>query len=95
MMQVHEHFDMFGCHRFITFVTMCPFSLETEWLPSITQEDFSLIAAKKDNPHSFTCLVFQHFVQLLFGDRETFTISAVYHQDDDLREKQKPATVSE
>lgn len=51
MMQVHEHFDMFGCHRFITFVTMCPFSLETEWLPSMTQEDFSLIAAKKKTTH--------------------------------------------
>lgn len=31
----------------------------------------------------------QHFVQLLFGDGETFTVSAVHHQDDDLKKTKK------
>lgn len=45
------------------------------------------------NTHGFTCLVSKYFVQFLFGHGETFTVSAVHHQDDDL--KQKQATVSE
>lgn len=47
------------------------------------------------NAHGFTCLVSKHFVQLLFAGGETFTVSAVHHQDDDLKGKQKQATVLE
>lgn len=84
---VAEYVVIAGWHRFKTFVTQCAHSLSRQ--NGLSQQQQWIYLQTLLNTHSFTYLVSKHFVQLLFGDRETFTVSAVHHQDYNLRRKTK------